>query len=64
MNHESSSEASQRLLRTLTVFKERYFGTKAPEGKESNWIPTKVGGIYEVAFRGPTAFSSERSQQA
>jgi hypothetical protein len=28
-----------------------YFGPKAPAGKESNWIPTKPGGSYEVIFR-------------
>ena len=27
-----------------------YFGTKAPEGKESNWIPTSAGGKFEVLF--------------
>jgi hypothetical protein len=28
-----------------------YFGPKAPEGKESNWVPTKPGGQFEVLFR-------------
>jgi hypothetical protein len=28
-----------------------YFGPRAPTGKESNWIPTKAGGSYEVIFR-------------
>jgi hypothetical protein len=28
-----------------------YFGTKAPEGKESNWIPSSAGGKFEVLFR-------------
>jgi hypothetical protein len=28
-----------------------YFGPKAPEGKESNWVPTKAGGNFEVLFR-------------
>ncbi|MCV7362665.1 DUF1214 domain-containing protein [Mycolicibacterium neworleansense] len=28
-----------------------YFGPSAPEGKESNWIPTKSGGRFEVLFR-------------
>ncbi|RWA98352.1 DUF1254 domain-containing protein [Mesorhizobium sp.] len=28
-----------------------YFGPKAPAGKESNWIPTKPGGRFEVLFR-------------
>ena len=30
---------------------EVYFGPKAPAGKESNWIPTKTGGQFEVLFR-------------
>jgi hypothetical protein len=28
-----------------------YFGTKAPAGKESNWVPTSAGGKFEVLFR-------------
>jgi hypothetical protein len=28
-----------------------YFGAKPPEGNESNWIPTKSGGQFEVLFR-------------
>jgi len=28
-----------------------YFGPKAPAGKESNWVPTKPGGQFEVLFR-------------
>jgi hypothetical protein len=28
-----------------------YFGPKAPDGKESNWVPTKLGGQFEVLFR-------------
>ena len=28
-----------------------YFGPQAPAGKESNWIPTKSGGRFEVLFR-------------
>lgn len=28
-----------------------FFGPSAPEGKESNWIPTKPGGRFEVLFR-------------
>jgi hypothetical protein len=33
-----------------------YFGPKAPEGKETNWVPTSAGGQFEVLFRfyGPT----------
>jgi hypothetical protein len=28
-----------------------YFGPKAPQGKESNWIPTSAGAGFEVLFR-------------
>jgi hypothetical protein len=28
-----------------------YFGSKAPAGKESNWIPTDANGKFEVLFR-------------
>jgi hypothetical protein len=30
---------------------ELYFGPKAPDGKDSNWIPTKAGGKFELIFR-------------
>jgi hypothetical protein len=28
-----------------------YFAPEAPTGKESNWVPTKAGGQFEVLFR-------------
>jgi hypothetical protein len=28
-----------------------FFGPRAPAGKESNWIPTRAGGRFEVLFR-------------
>ena len=28
-----------------------YFGPKAPEGKQSNWVPTSTEGKFEVLFR-------------
>jgi hypothetical protein len=28
-----------------------FFGPKAPSGKESNWIPTRPGGGWEIIFR-------------
>jgi hypothetical protein len=28
-----------------------WFGPRAPEGKESNWVPTSAGGAFEVLFR-------------
>jgi hypothetical protein len=30
---------------------EVYFGPNAPAGKESNWVPTKADGQFEVLFR-------------
>ena len=28
-----------------------YFGSEAPAGKESNWVPTSTDGCFEVLFR-------------
>lgn len=28
-----------------------HFGPRPPVGKESNWVPTKAGGGFEVLFR-------------
>jgi hypothetical protein len=28
-----------------------YFSPNAPAGKESNWIPTRTDGTFEVIFR-------------
>ena len=28
-----------------------FFGPKAPAGKESNWVPTRTDGDFEVLFR-------------
>ena len=28
-----------------------WFGPQAPEGRESNWVPTSAGGAFEVLFR-------------
>jgi hypothetical protein len=40
-----------------------YFGPKAPEGKESNWVPTSADGKFEVLFRfyGPEKALFDRS---
>jgi hypothetical protein len=39
-----------------------YFGPHAPTGKESNWVPTKTAGRFEVLFRfyGPEKRCSTR----
>jgi hypothetical protein len=40
-----------------------YFGPKAPEGKESNWVPTSADGEFEVLFRlyGPEKAFADKS---
>ena len=42
-----------------------YFGPKAPEGKESNWVPTVEGRKFFLAFRfyGPKAAMFDKSWQ-
>ena len=48
-----SSRASNTpaLTKTANGSVDVYFGPKAPPGKESNWVPTKAGGQFEVLFR-------------
>ena len=52
-NLPRSSRSSQNLelQRNSDGSVDIYFGAKPPEGKESNWIPTKSGGQFEVLFR-------------
>ncbi|BAL76837.1 DUF1254 domain-containing protein [Bradyrhizobium cosmicum] len=40
-----------------------FFGPKAPDGKESNWVPTKAGRGWEIIFRfyGPQKALFEKS---
>ena len=40
-----------------------FFGPNAPGGKESNWVPTKAGGGWEIIFRfyGPQRALFEKS---
>ena len=40
-----------------------YFGPKAPQGKESNWVPTHADGGFEVLFRlyGPDKAFAEKA---
>jgi hypothetical protein len=42
-----STEVRKNADRSVDI----YLGPKAPEGKESNWIPTKAEGEFEVLFR-------------
>ena len=35
----------------IAVYHEAFVAPKAPQGKESNWIPTSAAGQFEVLFR-------------
>jgi hypothetical protein len=52
-NLPSSSRSSQTpgLEKNADGSVDIYFGPKSPEGKDSNWVPTKSGGQFEVLFR-------------
>jgi hypothetical protein len=52
-NLPSSSRSSQTpgLEKNADGSVDMYFGPKSPEGKESNWVPTRSGGQFEVLFR-------------
>ncbi|MDH6230381.1 hypothetical protein M2281_000953 [Mesorhizobium soli] len=47
----SRSSQSTDLVKNADGSVDIWFGPKAPEGKENNWIPTKPGGKFEVLFR-------------
>jgi hypothetical protein len=47
----SRSSNTQTLQKSADGSVDLYFGTKAPEGKESNWVPTNADGKFEVLFR-------------
>jgi hypothetical protein len=47
----SRSSQSQGLQTNADGSVDIYFGPAAPDGKESNWIPTKSGGTFEVLIR-------------
>jgi hypothetical protein len=51
MKWASRSSQSTGLQKNADGSVDIYFGPKAPEGKESNWVPTKSGGGFEVLFR-------------
>jgi hypothetical protein len=52
-NLPRSSRSSQApgLERNADGSVDVYFAPKAPAGKETNWVPTKAGGRFEVLFR-------------
>jgi hypothetical protein len=51
LSRSSRSSQSPGLLKNADGSVEIYFGSKAPPGKETNWVPTSASGIFEVLFR-------------
>lgn len=47
----SRASNSQGLQKNTDGSVDIYFGPQAPEGKESNWVPTDAKGQFEVLFR-------------
>lgn len=47
----SRSSLSPDLQKNTDGSVDIWFGPSAPAGKESNWVPTKPGGEFEVLFR-------------
>jgi len=45
------SSLTAGLARNADGSVDAYFGPTAPARKESNWVPTKAGGRFEVMFR-------------
>jgi hypothetical protein len=51
MSRLGRSSQSPGLQRNPDGSVDIYFGPRAPAGKESNWVPTKLDGQFEVLFR-------------
>lgn len=51
MSHAARSSQSPGLQVNKDGSVDLYFGPNAPEGKESNWVPTDSKGKFEVLFR-------------
>jgi len=51
MQRVSRSSQNPGLQKNADGSVDVYFGPKAPAGKESNWIPTRAVGEFEVLFR-------------
>jgi hypothetical protein len=51
MKRASRSSLNPELQRNPDGSVDVYFGAKALAGKDSNWIPTQAGAIFEVLFR-------------
>ena len=51
MPWSSRASNSRGLQKNADGSVEIYFAPKAPQGKESNWVPTSATGKFEVLFR-------------
>jgi hypothetical protein len=51
MSHAARSSQSPGLQVNTDGSVDLYFGPKAPEGQEANWIPTDPNGEFEILFR-------------
>jgi hypothetical protein len=51
MDWSSRSSQTPGLNKNADGSVDIYFGARSPKGKESNWVPTKSGGQFEVLFR-------------
>ena len=51
MSRASRASNSTEVQKNADGSVDIYFGPTAPAGKESNWVPTKPGGQFEVLFR-------------
>jgi hypothetical protein len=51
LSRYSRSSQSPGLVMNVDGSVDIYFGPKAPDGKEPNWVPTRLGGEFEVLFR-------------
>lgn len=62
MDRASRASNAAELLKNPDGSTDIYFGPNAPEGKETNWVPTDPGRQFELMFRvyGPTKQFFER----
>jgi len=51
MSHPTRASNTPELVMNEDGSVDIWFAPEAPEGKESNWIPTKAGGRFELVFR-------------
>ena len=51
MKRASRSSLDPELQKNPDGSVDIYFGAKVLVGKESNWIPTPAGGVFELLFR-------------